>query len=487
MKKTKSILVVGGLLAFVVMAGSVVINNEVETFKSVELGLAEVSPLGEGGGFAVPASGDSIVVYVPKAKLSDTKNPTLRDEEFKVWFGPKNASPTNEAKDADICELYRKKPDGNNWDKIETAGAGNMKSKTQTLPSLGTWHYRTRCAVETNTCKLGLDTNSESRRSLTQMSLSVGKMLSLNLLPQTANAQILNVGCGLYKFWGPWEYMDHKVVPRPPLAEISQNKAVTVKDENFRVTYGPKTSGYAGGVADSCVLQRKHPTQTDWVEEDTSNGITKNPQFSPAILGTWQYRAKCSNEGGSSAWVKLEHLVVDSDQSPTVIIEVRNTTQDTAWTSDDIVIDLGDQVALRWDSTNVSSCTGSNFSTGGNVSGSNNDVTEPAANSNTTYTVACTGGHGNASDSLNVSVGAGTVPEVEVDPSIVRPGDSTTITWKNATGACTLTGPGVNMAGMTESTGSVDVTVNGESTYTITCPGGSDSATVKVLPVIQET
>ena len=270
------------------------------------------------------------------------------------------------------------------------------------------------------------------------------------------------------------------------MAEISQNKATTDKGESFTVTYGPKRTGYAGGVADSCVLQRLAPSQTTWVEVDTSAGRTNNVSQMFNTVGTYRYRAQCTNDGGSSAWVSLNHIVVTDGTVPTVILEVRNVTADDAWTSGNISINTGDQINLRWDGNNVSTCTGSAFSTGGAVSGTNANVTEPTANSSRTYTVNCTGTNGAASDSLSVSLGVGTTGDVDVDPDIVRKGDTVDVTWTGATGACTLTGPGVNMTNLGPS-GSVQVVINGESTYTLTCPGGEDTATVKVLPVIQET
>jgi len=470
MTKSKLALITGITAIFAI---AVFINSSEpaqQPFQSVELGLAEVSPLGEAGGFAVPASGESLTINTPKAKISDNKSPTYWEEEFKVWFGPKNND-----QNADVCELYRKSPNGNNWDRIEVAGAGLTKSKSQTPTPFGTWHYRAHCGVNVNMCE-GPDSifNSHSR-------LTKPKVFGLDSLIPHAEA----AGCEAM-FYGPWVYLHHPVVPRPPVAEISQNKAVTIPNENFRVTYGPKTTGYNGGNPDSCKLQRKHPNQTDWVDVDTSNGSTKSPQFSPAVLGTWQFRARCHNEGGNSAWVKLDHIVTNNDNAPTVILEVHNVTEDDSWTSDNITIAGGDQIELRWQSTNVSSCSGGNFATGGATSGLDSNVTEPAANTSRTYTVSCTGSRGNASDVLVVTAGAGTVGEVEVDPSIVRKGDPVEVTWTGATDACTLTGPGVNMT-TSEPSGSTQITVNGESTYTLTCPGGTDTATVKVLPVIQET
>ena len=453
-----------------------IINSQPEQqpFQSVELGIAEVSPLGASGGYAIPASGNSITVFVPGAKISDTKSPTYWEEEFKIWFGPKTSK---DHQRADVCELYRKSPNGNNWDRIETAGAGNTKSKNQSLAGWGTWRYRAHCGVTVNMCSVS-DSTFDGLHSY----LVTPKVLGLNFAVPHAEA----AGC-YQTAWGEWAYLSHPVVPRPPVAAISQNKAVTEPNENFWLHFGQKTTGWTGGNADKCVLQRKTPNQVDWVGIDENGGGTANRQYSPAALGTWKYRTRCSNDGGNSAWVSLDHLVTNDADAPTAQIEVRNITLDDSWTSDDITIASGDQIELRWESTNASSCSGGNFATGGLTSGTDSNVTEPAANASLPYTVSCTGSNGNATDVLVVTAGEGVVGEVTVDPSIVRKGDSVTVTWTGASAACSLTGPGVSMAALADSSGSTSVVVNGESTFTLTCPGGTDTATVKVLPVIQET
>lgn len=479
MTKSKLTLILGVVAVFIAAISVISLEPKDEAFKSVELGLAETSPLGAEGGFAIPASGDSVNVLVPKAKISDNKSQTYWGEEFKVTFGPKTSK-----QEADICELFRKTPNGNNWSKIETAGAGNTKSKSQSLEAFGTWHYRAHCGVEVEYCQNGnggFNVHTEAPKP---------RILGLILLTPYAEA---NGGggsnCKNTTYWGEWVYLHHPVVKRPPVAEISQNKATTRPNENFWLHYGPKTTGYNGGAPDTCRLQRRNPNQgpSEWVDQNDSNGNTKSIQLSPAMLGTWKYRARCVNDGGPSAWVSLDHLVVNSDTAATALIEVRNITKDESWTSEDLVIDAGDQIELRWASTYVNNCNATNFDNSGLENGTTNVVDEPAASTTKSYGISCTGTHGSASDSLSVSANTGVKGEVTVDPTIVRTGETVTVSWENAAASCSLTGPGLNMPSLVESSGTADVVVNGESTYTLTCPGGVDTATVKVLPVIQET
>jgi hypothetical protein len=56
----------------------------------------------------------------------------------------------------------------------------------------------------------------------------------------------------------------------------------------------------------------------------------------------------------------------------------------------------------------------------------------------------------------------------------------------NVPETCTITGPGITTT-PGSITGRLSATVNGESTYTMTCPGGSDTVTVEILPTVQET
>lgn len=63
-------------------------------------------------------------------------------------------------------------------------------------------------------------------------------------------------------------------------------------------------------------------------------------------------------------------------------------------------IDSGSSAALTWSSSNVSSCTGTNFSTGGATSG----TVSVSPTTTTTYSISCTGSNGTATDSRTVTV-----------------------------------------------------------------------------------
>ena len=74
-----------------------------------------------------------------------------------------------------------------------------------------------------------------------------------------------------------------------------------------------------------------------------------------------------------------------------------------ALTAGPLTVTAGSSTTLAWTSTNATACTGSNFSTGGAVSGS--VAATPAAS--TTYSVSCVGAGGTASASADVTVQTG--------------------------------------------------------------------------------
>lgn len=178
-----------------------------------------------------------------------------------------------------------------------------------------------------------------------------------------------------------------------------------------------------------------------------------------------------------------------------VDLKVRNNTAGTGWVDGPININTTDDLDLSWTSRNVVSCSGNNFTVPGNaVSGTQTSVVNPASGASRTYTILCgSDGSGTVSDSVVVNAtgpGTGGPPTLTGTPAYVIKGDTATLTWSlngNTPASCQLTGPGVNLSSLPNATGPQNVTINGESTYTLTCPGGIDTATIRVLPVLQET
>ncbi len=177
-------------------------------------------------------------------------------------------------------------------------------------------------------------------------------------------------------------------------------------------------------------------------------------------------------------------------------------------------IDSGESVTLTWRCQNASSSSGTNFSTGGALTG--NKVLRPT--SAITYQVECRDDSRVARASCRVNVsdvngddtgfvddidgsgsgggGNGTGLDWQLDitasPLLVQVGGQSRVSWTSSnTENCTASGPGLSS---NQSNGSADLTITEESTYTLTCDttlgGGetleSDSVTVKIIPVFRE-
>ncbi len=76
-----------------------------------------------------------------------------------------------------------------------------------------------------------------------------------------------------------------------------------------------------------------------------------------------------------------------------------------------------------------------------------------------------------------VIVGA---PDLNASPRMVKTGGSTTLTWTNITGSCTLTGGGLNKV-VTGNSSEVR-TINAATTFTLTCGSFTDVVSVDVIP-----
>ncbi len=75
-----------------------------------------------------------------------------------------------------------------------------------------------------------------------------------------------------------------------------------------------------------------------------------------------------------------------------------------SWSSGDVTINPGDNVVIRWSSTDAATCTGTNVNTGGVV---NNNIgvgiTEPAPGSSLTYSITCSGLGGNDTEDIIIT------------------------------------------------------------------------------------
>lgn len=151
-------------------------------------------------------------------------------------------------------------------------------------------------------------------------------------------------------------------------------------------------------------------------------------------------------------------------------------------------IDFGDSSTLTWSSSgDVSSCSGSGFSTGGATSGS----TDVSPSVDTTYFLTCTGPGGSDGDTADVDVSNPSAPpEIDADPDRVERGDTTSLSWDtNGHLGCSISGTnGDSFDPEVVSSPQTTGEVFGETTFTILCTddSSSDDVDVTIIPEFEE-
>ncbi|MFA5876784.1 MAG: CARDB domain-containing protein [Candidatus Paceibacterota bacterium] len=179
--------------------------------------------------------------------------------------------------------------------------------------------------------------------------------------------------------------------------------------------------------------------------------------------GSWNILYKMYSGAGTASATKTYALTyINASPAPTTSISLAPTS-----------ISAGYSSALTWSSTNATSCTGTGFSTGGALSG----TVSVSPSQTTTYSVSCTGAGGTAQGSATLTV---TPPSsspsilLTASPSSVTAGGSTTLSWTSSnTSYCSSTQ--FDTAGATS--GSITITPNASTNYTLTCTGSSGSGT----------
>ena len=165
----------------------------------------------------------------------------------------------------------------------------------------------------------------------------------------------------------------------------------------------------------------------------------------------------CTGAGGTS---KPATVTVVVDDPPTATLSANPTS-----------VTAGSRSTLTWSSTHATTClaaggwTGSLAAAGARASG--------AVNSQTTYTLTCSGA-GGSSAPASATVNVIPTATVSVYPSVVAPRGSSRLTWSSVNASsCTAAGgwSGALGTGGTQTTGAVNAT----TAYSLTCsgPGGS--------------
>jgi hypothetical protein len=150
----------------------------------------------------------------------------------------------------------------------------------------------------------------------------------------------------------------------------------------------------------------------------------------------------------------------------------------------------GGSSTLTWSSTNATSCTASNVG----VEGSSWSGPKPTSGSNVqgpltatgTYSLACTGLWGTASQAVTITVSSNPDPgptvSLSANPTTINAGQSTTLAWSstNAT-SCTASG---GWGGAQPLAGELIVLTASTATYTLTCTGAGGSTARSVTVTV---
>lgn len=247
--------------------------------------------------------------------------------------------------------------------------------------------------------------------------------------------------------------------PEPPTVDIKANGS------NGPITIGfnsDATLSWTSANASSCGASGA------WSGSKSTSGS----QSTGNLTGSKTYIITCTGSGGSDSDsvtvnVQSQNLpVVDITATPSAIIQ-------------------GDTSSLGWTSSNADSCFATN-GWSGTKSLSGNQVVSPQ--NTTTYTITCSNGAGQASDSVTVTVSVPqSLPTVDIsaNPNQVAQGNPSVLTWTSANAdTCTASGASA-WNGSRNTFGNQVVSLFNTTTYTITCSNNSGQASDSVTVTVQ--
>jgi hypothetical protein len=284
----------------------------------------------------------------------------------------------------------------------------------------------------------------------------------------------------------------------PPRPDPPSNTKVTCSADNKTATLswspGANASTYAlrfnyvPNDSASCTDGWSCPNSPDLSDDDYPS-TSRSMSVVPGTLYTWWVHSV-----NSTGWS-------DAVAGPTFKCEAPTGPKPTATVSadDSSICPAGSPAGetstnLHWSATNASSCSGTNFSTGGSTSGTKS--VSPSATTN--YSVVCQGSGGTSNQvSQTVTVkspsdpscssAAKVMPSIVATPLHIHSGQSSKLTW--SAGSCTsVTVTGENGFSSTQLSGTdVDTgAIYSTSKFTISGDCGSNEATVTVVPNIIE-
>jgi len=288
---------------------------------------------------------------------------------------------------------------------------------------------------------------------------------------------------GSYTFLSPGSYQ-MRFCADTPLNEVSESNeldncsawtSLTVNPGALAASCSPSPS--AGYVGDSLT----------W-SVTPSGGVGSYTYVWSGTDGLVGTGATVSKTYGSAGTKSASVIVTSGTGSVTATCTtgtIQNTPTVIITVSPPVIIKGVTSPRIDWTSSYTTSCTGTNFPTGGATVGSVT-VSPPVT---TTYGITCTNGTRSASSSATVTVNPADIT-LSISPAVtVRQGDPATVSWGvvGTPDTCSISGPGLSS---TAFSGAQSVVINQQSTYTMNCLTGgvpsSKSVTIGVTPRFDE-
>src|SRR3990167_7045895 len=187
----------------------------------------------------------------------------------------------------------------------------------------------------------------------------------------------------------------------PASCTITANPSSITEGQSTKLTWSatsplPYETNYSGKISHSL------GSDTYPVSQAGSGDFSPTQSITYTFSGTFSISGAFSTPPGISFSCSVP--VVVTSARPSVDLQIRKIGT-TLWlnpTADSpLRIDVSDEVELKWDSLNATSCTSGDFTVpGGSVNGRTSDVIEPAVGSTKPYTITCKDGSDTDLDSV---------------------------------------------------------------------------------------
>lgn len=214
-------------------------------------------------------------------------------------------------------------------------------------------------------------------------------------------------------------------------------------------------------------LNTKHCfASADWSGKLATDGTyTTGPLDGPKT-----YILECKDGGSTvSATVWIAVSSADAEPEPEPALEPEPTAPPTlALSVADYTLASGGSTTLSWTTTDADSCSASGGWSGSKAASGSEST--GAINTDTAFTLSCSGPGGSVSDSVGVSIAAQPTVDLNAAESVVAVGGSTELSWSSSNAdLCTASGgwSGEKAAAGTQSVGPLEQS----TTYSLSCSG----------------